>query len=302
MSGGLVFRPRPGALVAALAAAGLPPFEAGSPEDARRLAAALRQPREPRPIREVADASADGVPVRVYRDAEAPAATLVFFHGGGWVLGGLDEADPLMRDLAVATGCRFVSVDYRLAPETRFPGALEDADRALAWAVAEFGAPLLVMGESAGGNIATVATMRARDDGGPAIAGQILAYPVTDAAMAGGSYATYAEGPLLTAPLMAWFWDHYIPDPAARAHPHASPLRGDLAGLPRAFVITAEHDVLRDEGEAYAAALAAAGVPMRLERYGGQIHSFLALDLLDADDTVLQDIREFINTTIGVTP
>jgi acetyl esterase len=293
-------RPKARALIDALATAGLPPFEAGTPDEARALTAALRLPREPRPIALVEDRFAGTVPVRVYADSQAPLATLLYFHGGGWVLGGIDEAEHLARDLATDTGCRVVSVGYRLAPAAPFPAALDDADTALDWVAATYpDQPIVVMGESAGGNIATVAAARARDRGRPAIAGQILAYPVTDAAMNTGSYRAFAEGPLLTAPLMAWFWQHYLADPRARSHPHASPLRADLAGLPPAFVITAEHDVLRDEGEAYAAALDAAGVPTRLRRYPGQIHTFLVLGLSEADDTAMADIAEFLRSTIG---
>ena len=291
----LKLRPKARALVDALAAAKLPAFEAVSPAAARTLAAALRQPREPQPLAQVEDTHAGNVPVRIYADTERPFATLLYFHGGGWVLGGVDESDTIARELAVGTGCRVVSVEYRLAPEAPFPAALHDADAALDWASETFpDRPLFVAGESAGGNIATVTAMRARDRSGPAIVGQILAYPVVDANMATASYRDYAAGPLLTAPLMAWFWNHYISDEAARSHPHASPLRGDLAGLPPTLVITAEHDVLRDEGEAYAAALDAAGVPTRLRRYAEQIHTFLALQLSDEGDGAMEHIAHFI--------
>ena len=300
MSTELNLRPNARALVGAFAAAELPAFEAGTPGEARALTAALRVARVPRPLRHVEDAMAGSVPVRVYADRDPPVATLLYFHGGGWVLGGVDEADHFTRDLAADTGCRLVSVEYRLAPDAPFPAALEDADTALDWTAATFpDQPILVMGESAGGNIATVVAARARDRGGPAIVGQILAYPVTDAAMTTGSYRDYAAGPLLTAPLMAWFWDHYLPDADARRHPHASPLRADLSGLPPAFILTAEHDVLRDEGEAYAAALNAAGVPARLRRYAGQIHTFLVLGLADEEDAAIADITDFIRTVTG---
>ena len=300
MSDALNLRPRARALVDALAAAELPAFDAGTPAEARALAARLRAVQEPRPLAHVADAHAGSVPVRVYADTDRPVATLIYFHGGGWVLGGIEESDAVARDLAADTGCRVLSVAYRLAPESLFPSALEDADAALDWAAATFpDEPLLVAGESAGGNIATVTAMRARDRDGPAIAGQILAYPVTDAGMTSASYRDYADGPLLTAPLMAWFWDHYIAEGEARRHAHASPINGNLAGLPPALVITAEHDVLRDEGEAYAAALQAAGVPTRQRRYDGQIHTFLALQLSDESDGAMTDIADFIRTVTG---
>ena len=295
MSNVLSLRPKARALVDALAAAELPAFDAGTPADARALTAALRQAREPRALTEIEDTCAGDVRVRVYADTDRPLATLLYFHGGGWVLGGLDEADPIARDLAAETRCRVVSVDYRLAPEAPYPAALQDADAALDWAASIWsGQPLIVAGESAGGNIATVTAMRARDRRGPAISGQILAYPVVDARMETGSYRDYAAGPLLTAPLMAWFWDHYIGDKEARRHGHASPLLGDLAHLPPALIITAEHDVLRDEGEAYAAALQVAGVPTRLRRYPEQIHTFLALQLSEEGDGAMADIADFI--------
>ena len=300
MSTDLHLRPKARALVDAFAAARLPAFEAGTPDEARALTAALRVPRDAPPLRHVEDATAGTVPVRVYADSDRPVATLIYFHGGGWVLGGVDEADHFTRDLAADTGCRVVSVEYRLAPDAPFPAALEDADAALDWVAATFSdEPILVIGESAGGNIATVAAARARDRGGPPIVGQILAYPVVDSAMATGSYRDYEAGPLLTAPLMAWFWNHYLPEVPTRRHPHASPLHANLADLPPAFILTAEHDVLRDEGEAYAAALKAAGVPTRLRRYAGQIHTFLVLGLSDEEDAAMTDISDFILTTIG---
>lgn len=297
MSNEINLRPKARAFVEALTAAALPPFEGGSPDHVRRLTAALRAAGESRSLLYVAEAVAGTVPVRVYANTDRPRATLVFFHGGGWVLGGLEDCDDFARDLAAETLCRIVSVGYRLAPEAPFPAALEDADVALDWVSATFPQqPIIVFGESAGGNIATVSAARARDRGGPPLAGQILAYPVVDSAMDTGSYRQFAAGPLLTAPLMAWFWGHYITDPERRRHPHASPIVADLAGLPPALVMTAENDVLRDEGEAYAAALGSAGVQTRLRRYLGQIHTFLVLGLADQDDGAMTDIAEFIST------
>lgn len=301
MSAGLNLEPRARAFLEALAAAGLPPAYTVAPEEARRRVKALRSPREPRAMIEVADhvapAAHGGTPLRLYLPTETVPATILYFHGGGWVTGGIEESDLFARELAAATGCRVVSVGYRLAPEAPFPAAIEDAEAALDWLAADL--PVVVMGDSAGGNIATVLAMRARDRGGPAIAAQVLAYPVTDSGMATDSYRTFADGPLLSARLLEWYWGHYLPDPEARRHPHASPLAGDLAGLPPAFVLTAENDPLRDEGEAYAQALVAAGTPARSQRYDGQIHGFLTLvGQFDGGVRALTDIAAFLTETL----
>jgi acetyl esterase len=222
------------------------------------------------------------IPVRVYTPAGAgPHAGVVYLHGGGWVLGTLDAYDVVCAPLARDVPCVVVSVDYRLAPEHRFPAAADDcyaAVRYVAEHAAEFGidpARLAVGGDSAGGNLTAVVTQMAREKGGPRLAFQLLVYPATDAAMDTPSYRENGQGYFLTADLMAWFWNHYVPDAATRANPRVSPLRaGDWRGLPPALVITAEYDPLRDEGEAYAARLKAAGVPVTLTRYAGMIHGF----------------------------
>lgn len=306
--------PKAEAFVAAFAAANLPPFEQGSPNDARRLAAALKVPGEPRHVAEVTDHRAPGppggVPVRVYRPAETVPGCILYFHGGGWVLGGIEDSDPFARELAVETGWAVASVDYRLAPEAPYPAAADDAEASLDWLAGVrkslFGqdVTIVVLGDSAGGNLAAVVSIRARDCNGPVIAAQILAYPVTDAAMDTPSYREFADGPLLTAPLMAWFWAHYIADSAARAGPGASPLHASsLAGLPPAFVLTAENDPLRDEGEAYATALSQAGVRTRAQRYDGQIHSFLTfVGMFDGGARALGDIADFLRDLISTQP
>jgi acetyl esterase len=228
---------------------------------------------------------AGAIPVRVYTPAgRAPLPALVYLHGGGWVLGSLETHDGTCRALAAAVPCVVVSVDYRLAPEHPFPAAPEDAWAAVAHVAAhaaDFGADaarLAVGGDSAGGNLSAVVALMARDRGGPRLVHQLLVYPVTDAAMDTASMRENAEGYFLTRDAMAWFWSHYVPSVAARAHPYASPLRApDLRGLPPALVITAEFDPLRDEGEAYAARLREAGVPVDLTRYGGMIHGFFSM-------------------------
>ena len=298
MSTPLNLEPRARAFVDALAASGLPPAYDVTPEEARRRVRALRLPLEPRAMFAVSDHHAPAphgkVPIRHYRPTEESPGLILYFHGGGWVTGGIEESDLFARELAAATGCEVASVGYRLAPEAPFPAALEDADAALDWAAGR--GPIIVMGDSAGGNIATVLAARARDRGGPRITAQILAYPVTDSGMDTESYRRFADGPLLSAKLLDWYWDHYLPDKAARRHPHASPLAGALEGLPPAFVLTAENDPLRDEGEAYAAALAAAGIPVRTQRYDGQIHGFLTLvGQFDGGVRALADIAAFLD-------
>jgi acetyl esterase len=195
---------------------------------------------------------AGGIPARVYSPAPDAPGVVVYYHGGGWVLGSADQWDASVRALTVASGCDVVSVDYRLAPEHVFPAATDDAYDALVWAAGSLanGRPLVVAGDSAGGNLAAVSALRARDTGGPSLAFQVLVYPVTDYDLDRKSYHQY-DGTefIVNRRDMAWFWDHYVPDPAARANPYASPLRAnDLAGLPPAYVVTDEHDPLRDEG------------------------------------------------------
>ena len=222
------------------------------------------------------------IPVRVYSPGGGDAPVLVYFHGGGWVLGSVATAHGVCSTLARGSGCVVVSVDYRLAPEHPFPAALDDAWAAVEWAAANAaevgGRPgaLAVGGDSSGGNLAAVVALRARDAGLP-LAGQLLVYPVLDADFEASSYRAYAEGFGLTRAGMEWFFDQYVPD-GDRFRPEISPLRcSDLAGVATALVITAEYDVLRDEGEAYAQRLSAAGVPVQLSRYGGMIHGFFRL-------------------------
>ncbi len=223
---------------------------------------------------------AGAIPVRIYRPNDDHAApVLVYFHGGGWVLGSLNTHHGVCASLAHMSGCVVCSVDYRMAPEHRFPTAVEDAWAATTW-LAEHadevgGRPgaLAVGGDSAGGNLAAVCALRARDTG-LRLALQLLVYPVTDADLDTATYREFAEGYYLTAYSMRWFWDHYLPE-GDRFHPDASPLRADdVAGTAPAFVLTAEFDPLRDEGEAYARRLEQAGVPVTLRRYDGMIHGF----------------------------
>jgi cation diffusion facilitator CzcD-associated flavoprotein CzcO/acetyl esterase/lipase len=273
-----------------LAAMGLPPMETLPAADARALMAATADARPPGPeVGEVSDGVIPGpsgdLPYRLYRPAGRPGGPrplVVYFHGGGWVLGDLDSDDPLCRDLCERSGAVVVSVNYRHAPEARFPAAALDAFAAVQWAAANAielgGIPgqLAVAGWSAGANIAAVACQLARDAGGPPISGQVLICPVVDCDMTRPSYEENGDGYLLTTALMRWFWDYYA-DPADRGDPRAAPLRGDLHGLPPACVVAADFDPLRDEGVAYARALEAAGVPARLIRARGHTHTSVTM-------------------------
>ncbi len=268
---------------------------AGSPVAGEVTVDALRKNARARRVMEVVDRVIPGpfgstqgrpageIPVRIFTPAgEKPLPALVYFHGGGWVTGDLDTTDLRCRILAEWAGCVVVSVDYRMAPEHRFPAAVEDSYAATCWVAdhtGELGVDarrLAVGGDSAGGNLAAVVAILARDKGMPTIAFQYLVYPVTDCDLRRASYIENDEGYGLSAATMRWYWAQYVPNEADRTNPLASPLRApDLRGLPPAFVITAEYDPLRDEGEAYAQRLREAGVPVQLKRYSGLIHGFL---------------------------
>jgi acetyl esterase len=277
-------------LLAGMAESGAKPLHEMTPAEARGFGEMLRELYGPGPqvaaVREerVPVAGDDSIAVRVLVPEGAPNSVIVYFHGGGWVIGALDEFDTMGRQLANRTGAVVALVDYRLAPEHRYPTAAEDAWAALTWIEENLperaGArlPLVVAGDSAGGNLAAIVAQRARAAGGPDIAQQVLVYPVTDADVDNASYTDPSNALMLTREAMIWFWDHYAPDAASRRNPDASPLRADdLSGLPPAVVLTAEHDVLRDEGEAYAERLRAAGVPVVHRRFPGQMHGFFTM-------------------------
>ena len=272
-----------------MAAMNLPAFDSLPVEQARALLAQLSAARPPGPaVGEVIDGTLPGaagpLAYRLYRPASpGPHPVVVYFHGGGWVLGSQDSDDPLCRDLCSRADALIVSVNYRHAPEARFPAAADDGLAAVRWVAAHAaqlgGIPgeLAVAGWSAGANVAAVACQGARDAGGPAISGQLLLTPVTDCRMDTPSYVENADGYVLTADLMRWFWDHYA-DPADRSHPKASPLRAaDLSNLPPAFIMTAQFDPLRDEGIAYGRALAAAGVPVQQTTARGHTHTSMTM-------------------------
>jgi acetyl esterase/lipase len=283
-----------------IVASGRPPIETLSPAEARQAFLASRpilQP-DPEPVSEIvalqAERAAGPIPLRLYRGRGAekgkPQPALIYFHGGGWVIGDLESHDQLCRALANAIPSIVVSVDYRLAPEHKFPAAAEDAIAATRWIAGNAarlgidGSRLAVGGDSAGGNLATVAAIDARDRGGPRLAMQLLIYPSTDMRMGWPSLERHAEQLPLTRAGMQWFVAHYLRTPADKNDWRASPLTASsLARLPPALVITASFDPLCDEGQAYAEALGKAGVAVTHEQFEGQIHGFVTMGRIIAD-------------------
>ena len=284
-------------LIDLMAAANRPAWNTLSPQAARDLYLSLRPGAQgPRPAEvEAVDRTIPGpsgpLPVRLYRPASAAADAmlpgLVYAHGGGWVFGNLDSHDVLCAQLAIEAGIAVFGVDYRLAPEARFPGAFDDVVAGLKW-VAANGASvgidatkLAIGGDSAGGNLAAGVSIWARDNGGPKLLLQLLAYPVTDAVARAESYRRYEDGYGLNAATMEWFFDHYTPDKAIRGDWRVSPLRArSLSGLPPALVMTAGYDPLRDEGRAYAFRLQQEGTLADLVEFGGMLHGFLSSPML----------------------
>ena len=271
-----------------LAALGLPPNHTLTPEEAR--ANALARPRAVGPeVAKVEDrtipSSGAQVPVRIYTpEGTGPFPVLAWFHGGGWVLGTLDSSDATARHLAVEAGCVVVSVDYRLAPEAKFPLPFDDCYAATEWVARNAASinvdpnKIAVGGDSAGGNLAAAVALKARDQRGPSLSLQLLVYPVTAMDFNTGSYRQNADGYSLTTDGMKWFWAHYLSSDADAVNPYAAPAAAkDLTSLPPALVITAEFDPLRDEGEAYAQRLQAAGVATTSSRYDGMIHGFFGM-------------------------
>jgi acetyl esterase len=280
--------PQAEAVLAMMAALGEPPLEQCTPEQARQIRARRLRPST-EPIHQITDVDADGVPVRVYRPNDREdLGLLVFFHGGGWVLGNVESHDNLCRILTNASGCCVLSVDYRLAPEHPYPAALDDAVTATSWAHAQAGSlgcssdRIAVGGDSAGGTLAILVGHLAPVP----LRYQLLVYPATDLTRSFPSFVENADGPQLTAAGMGWFIDHYLGGTGAdltdpKVSPHFS---GDevVAASPPTLLITAEYDPLRDEGDAYAARLAALQVPTSHVRFSGMYHGFFSLaDFLD---------------------
>ena len=298
-------------------AAGRPPYETLSPSEARALFLAGREvlALEPAPVAASRNiAGPGGVPLRLYRAAGTDAAevlpALVYFHGGGWVIGDLDSHDSICRHLANAARCAVFSVDYRLAPEHKFPAAVEDCFAATSWVATEAAAlaidreRIAVGGDSAGGNLAAVVSLLARDRGTPRLSYQLLLYPAAEASMAHPSIARFAEGFLLTRATMQWFYDCYLRSPADIEDWRASPLRAaDLSGVVPALVLTAGFDPLCDEGEAYARRLQEHGVAVTYRHYPDQIHGFLSAGkIIRAAVSALDDIAAALRAAWGEAP
>lgn len=247
--------------------------------------------------------------LRLYRPVARPPAMIVWAHGGGFALGSIDEIDSYARALALETGCAVASVDYRLAPEHRFPTAVDDLLAATRWiderlvVLAGARVPLVLGGDSAGANLATVVTRKLHAMQACSIAANVLAYPCTDNAQA-ASLRRF-EPPFLTLTEVSWFMDQYLPGPDARIHPDFAPARAtDLHLLPPSFIITAEHDIITEQAEAYGRQLAAAGVNVQTRRHTGMIHGFLTMDVFfpGAAGTAMRDIGDFIAQVTGAAP
>jgi acetyl esterase len=307
----MALHPQCKAFLDQIAASGGRPLHEMAPAEARDqvIPPELSGPEQPVHHVENKRIPGDGglIPVRVYRpSAAAPLPALVFFHGGGFVLGGLDSSDRTCRALANGSGCVVISVDYRLAPEHAFPAAADDAFAVTSYVAehaADFGVdPTLIAvgGDSAGGNLAAVVALRARDAGGPPLAFQLLVYPWVDFADDSPSMREYAADHFLTAEVMEWFAAHYLPAPVDRRQPWVSPARANLVGLPPAFVLTAECDPLRDQGEAFAQRLKEAGVQASVRRYEGMIHPFFSLGgIIEGGQTAIADAATALKTAMS---
>jgi acetyl esterase len=307
--------PQAKAILDQLAAAEGPALYDLPPDEARRTYEAMAQVFDTVdiPIGSTSDqlikGPASDIPVRIYTPIATGGALpiLLYFHGGGWVIGNIATHDKLCRALANEAHCIVLSVDYRLAPEAPFPAAVDDCYAALEWAeknASEIGGDanrIAVGGDSAGGNLAAVLALKARNEKGPEISFQLLIYPVTDARMDTGSYRAFGEGHLLEARTMAWFFDQYAPEGLDREQPYLSPLRAKtLKNLPPAYVVTAGHDVLRDEGKAYADALREAGVEVTHVNYEGMVHGFFNMQaVLDTAKTAIKEAAKAMEKALA---
>jgi acetyl esterase/lipase len=295
-------------------------FDLG-PIEGRKVVDQTQSDDTARPDVDVEDTTVPGGPsgtvsVRILRPkgATRPLPVIVYIHGAGWVFGDSHTHDRLIRELAAGTGAAVAFPNYSLSPEARYPVAIEESYAVASW-VAKHGAEknldgsrMAVAGDSVGGNMSAALTLMSKERGGPAFAAQVLFYPVTDASFDTGSYKQFATGYWLRRDAMQWFWNQYTANPGDRAQVTASPLRASvqqLAGLPPALVITAEADVLRDEGEAYANKLRSAGVPVTAVRYQGIIHDFVMLDALrgtHAAQAAIAQAVSFLRVSLQVTP
>jgi acetyl esterase len=298
-------------LIDMIAKAGGPPLYTLSPTDARNVLTQLQKTPAKTPPAAIEDTTFPVGPtgttrIRVVRplDAKEPLPVVMWFHGGGWILGDKETHDRLVREIATGTGAAVVFVDYERSPEAKYPTAIEQAYAATNY-VAEHGRELgldpsriAIAGDSVGGNMVAVVALLAKQRGGPKIALQLMYYPVTDASFSEGSYEEFADGPWLTKKAMEWFWDAYLPDRDARRAITASPLNAsldDLKGLPEALIIVDENDPLRDEGEAYARKLSQAGTRVTSSRYNGTIHDFVMLNPLAETPAVRSAIHQGID-------
>jgi acetyl esterase len=301
------------ALLEMMDAQGAPPLETQDPVEARRdrVEGMKMLGGEPDALGRVEDLSIPGpggdIPLRLYATGHGglrPA--LVYFHGGGFVFGNIETHDAVCRAIAKESDAVVMSVDYRLAPEHKFPAAVDDSLAATVWVAANAerlgidARSIAVGGDSAGGNLATVVAMRCRDVGGPALAAQVLIYPVTDSSSFDtASHRDFGDSYFLTSAAMDWFTGHYLASPDQKRHPEVSPLLAtNLSGLPPALVITAEFDPLRDEGEAYAQRLQQAGVPVTVSRYPGMIHGFVSMrGVLSGGRQAIQEAAAFTRSS-----
>jgi acetyl esterase len=310
----MALHPQAKAFLDMLASSGAPPLEQLPLAEARAVRSEMLEAGGPEePVAEVQNRSIPGpagpIPVRVYRPVRKETLpALVFFHGGGFVICNLDTHDRVCRSLANASGCAIISVDYRLAPEHKYPAAVDDAYAAaqyIADHASEFGVDpnrIAVGGDSAGGTLATVVSLLARDRGGPPLKFQLLIYPLVDYYDDSPSMQQYSKDHFLTREGMNWFTQNYLPSHEAGLEPSASPMNAkSLQGLPPAMVITAECDPLRDQGEAYARKLQSAGVSVELKRYEGMIHPFFQFGgVLDTAKVAMADAASAVRRALGV--
>jgi acetyl esterase len=305
--------PQAKALMDQMAAANGPKLNSLEPADARRLTAGMFRvpPERAEKVAKVEDRKIPGpageIPIRIYTpEGTGPFPVLVFLHGGGWVICGLDTHDGPCRALTKKAGCVTVSVDYRLAPENKFPAGVEDCFAATKWVAAhakDLNADanrLAIGGDSAGGNLSAVIAQLARDAGGPKIAFQLLIYPATEAELDTYSHKNFTDY-FLTKDDIVYFWNHYLRSAADRKDPRVAPaLAKSFKGLPAALIITAEFDPLRDEGESYGEKLRAAGVPVTVTRYEGMIHGFCSMyEVLDKGKLAIDESAEALRKALA---
>ncbi len=302
------------ALLSQMTETGVKPFAEMTPQEARTFTESMRpqpsvEPEMAQQIDRRVPVTGGAVPIRVLIPRGTPRGMIVYYHGGGWLLGTIADYELLGRRLAHRTNCAVTLVGYRLAPEYRFPTAVDDSYASLVWVDSHLDelvadrTPIIVAGDSAGGNLAAVMALKARDLKGPAIAMQVLVYPVTDCDFETTSYRDPANALVLNRDAMIWFWDHYAPDPEGRMHPDACPLRApNTSREPPALVRTAEHDPLRDEGELYATRMLKDRVPVEHKRFEGQMHGFLSMfDVLPASEVGIGYIADAVGRCLDRT-